>query len=62
MLLPAFVKIFDNFAMLSKLMDRMFEYLNRYFLKNQALKMLGVTAMELFVAKCYEKVKDPLRV
>jgi hypothetical protein len=48
--------------MLSKLMDRMFEYLNRYFLKNQALKLLGVTAMELFVTKCYDQIKEPLRV
>lgn len=33
-LLNAFVKTWDNFAMLSKLMDRMFDYLNRYYLKN----------------------------
>lgn len=53
LLMQAFVKIFDDFAMLAKLMDRMFDYLNRYYLKNYALKMLGVTAMELFVNKCY---------
>lgn len=60
-LLNAFVKAWDNFAMLSKLMDRMFDYLNRYYLKNQALKLLGVTSMELFINKCYEQVKEPLR-
>lgn len=47
--------------MLAKLMDRMFDYLNRYFLKNQNLKSIGITAMEIFVNKCYEQVKDSLR-
>lgn len=47
--------------MLSKLMDRMFDYLNRYYLKNQSLKTIGVTAMDIFVSKCYEQIKEPLR-
>lgn len=60
-LIEGFLKAFDNYAMLAKLMDRMFDYLNRYFLKNQNLKSIGITAMEIFVSKCYEQVKDSLR-
>ena len=40
-IITAFIKQWDNFAMLAKLMDRMFDYLNRYYLKNQSLKLLG---------------------
>lgn len=47
--------------MLSKNMDRMFDYLNRYYLTNQQLKYLGETSMDLFKSKFYEQVKDPLR-
>jgi len=47
--------------MLAKTMDRMFDYLNRYYLTNLSLKYLGETAMELFKTKFYEKVKDNLR-
>ena len=33
-LIEGYLKAFDNYAMLAKLMDRMFDYLNRYYLKN----------------------------
>lgn len=46
--------------MLSKLMDRMFDYLNRYYLKNQSLKLLGQTAMDFFKKELYEAIKGPL--
>jgi len=32
--LEAFVKVWDNYTMFAKLLDKMFDYLNRYFLKN----------------------------
>lgn len=43
--------------MFSKLMDRMFDYLNRYYLKNQSLKTLGVTSLDLFNKNFYEQIK-----
>lgn len=33
-ILVAYLKVWDDYAMFSKLMDRMFDYLNRYYLKN----------------------------
>jgi hypothetical protein len=35
--LQAFVKVWDNYTMFSKLLEKMFDYLNRYFLKNQSM-------------------------
>ena len=32
--MTAYLKVWDNYAMLVKLLDRMFDYLNRYYLKN----------------------------
>ena len=56
-IMQAFISIWDDFAMLTKLMDRMFDYLNRYYLKNASLKLLGVTAMDLFVEKLYKPIR-----
>ena len=36
-MLDAFVKCWSDFTMFSKLVERMFDYLNRYYLKNQCL-------------------------
>lgn len=59
--MTAYLKIWDNYAMLVKLLDRMFDYLNRYYLKNQSLKILGVTALEQFNQIFYNEVKDSFR-
>lgn len=39
--LHAFVKVWDNYTMFAKLLDKMFDYLNRYYLKNQSMSSLG---------------------
>jgi Cullin family len=57
----AYIKIWSDYAMLVKLLDRMFDYLNRYYLKNLSLKMLGVTALEIFNSHFYEGVKETFR-
>ena len=54
----AYLKVWKDYAMFVKLLDRMFDYLNRYYLKNQSLKMLGVTALEIFNNSFYKEVKD----
>lgn len=43
--LKAFVKIWNDYNMFAKLLDKMFDYLNRYYLKNQSMKSLGQTAL-----------------
>lgn len=32
--MTTYLKVWDNYTMLVKLLDRMFDYLNRYYLKN----------------------------
>lgn len=48
--------------MVAKLLDRCFDYLNRFYLKGKNHEFLGVTAMKIFIANCFDKVKDPLRL
>jgi len=33
-LLVSYIKIWDNYLIFSRLIDKMFDYLNRYYLKN----------------------------
>lgn len=40
-LLQEWQRQWDKYNTLCKLMERLFAYLNRYFLKNQGLKLLG---------------------
>ena len=54
-MLDAFVKCWTNFTMFSKLMERMFDYLNRYYLKNQCLPQLGEKCMVYFKDIYYER-------
>lgn len=60
-LLEAYVKCYENFLMYSKLLDRMFDYLNRYYLKNQCLPSLGEKCMSYFKTAYYERCKHDLR-
>lgn len=59
-IMPAFIKSFDDYAMVAKLLDRCFDYLNRFYLKGKNHEFLGVTAMKIFIANCFDKVKEPL--
>jgi cullin 1 len=59
--LQAFVKVWDNYTMFAKLLEKMFDYLNRYFLKNQSMSSLGATAMRKFNELLYPEVKRTLR-
>lgn len=59
--MTAYLKIWDDYVMFAKLLDRMFDYLNRYYLKNQSLKPLGVTALDSFNNLLFNQVKDSFR-
>lgn len=39
------------------MLERVFEFLNRFYLKNSKKQSLGVTAMNIFVDICYASVK-----
>ena len=47
--------------MFAKLLDKMFDYLNRYYLKNQSMKSLGQTALQKFNELYYDTIKVELR-
>ena len=46
-LLINLVDIWDNFIIFAKMMDRMFDYLNRYYLNNENLPLLGEQCMTM---------------
>ena len=60
-MLEAFVKCWQNFSMFSKLMEKMFDYLNRYYLKNQCLPQLGEKCMSYYKDIYYDRQKNELR-
>jgi hypothetical protein len=44
--MTAYLKVWTNFAILMNLLARMFDYLDKYYLKNQGMKSLGEYALE----------------
>lgn len=42
------VKVWENYCIYAKMMDRSFEYLNRYYLRNNQLQLVGEKCMSLF--------------
>ena len=60
-MLDAFVKCWTDFTMFSKLIEKMFDYLNRYYLKNQCLPQLGEKCLKYFKDIYYDQQKTELR-
>jgi len=58
--MAAFLKAWDQYTICSKLLERVFEFLNRFYLKNSKKQSLGVTAMNIFVDTCFSSVKANL--
>ena len=59
--LQAFVKIWNDFNMFAKLLEQIFEYLNRSFLPKFGCRLLGETSLLHFLEQFYEKIKVELR-
>ena len=57
--MESFLKCYEDYTMVAKLLDRVFDYLNRYYLKGKGnnAEFLGVTAMKIFIAQFYELAK-----
>ena len=53
-MVAAFVKCWNNFAIFSKCCHRMFDYLDRYFLKNHNLALLGENSLKRFREKVHD--------
>lgn len=47
-LLSNLVSAWEAYIIYSKMMDRSFEYLNRYYLKNNQLQLVGEKCMSMF--------------
>lgn len=58
-ILEAFVKTWENYAMIAKMMHRLFVYLDKFFLKGK--KLIGPIALDIFYAHMSQSVKDSLR-
>lgn len=54
------VEAWDLYCIYSKMMDRSFEYLNRYYLKNHNLPTTGKSCHNLFKDTVYRPAKDQI--
>lgn len=59
-LLANLVKAWEAYIIYSKMMDRSFEYLNRYYLKNNSLKLVGEKCMSMFHDKIFHPRKGAI--
>ena len=51
------MKVWDAYIIYAKMMDRSFEYLNRYYLKNNQLQLVGEKCMSMFMEKIFQSRK-----
>ena len=59
-LLVNLVKVWEAYVIYSKMMDRSFEYLNRYYLKNNSLQLIAEKCMELFNNQVFNRKKEAI--
>ena len=60
-LVETYVQVWKNYLLFSRLLDKMFEYLNRYYLKNQSMKFLGVVCLSRYNELLFKPIKVQLR-
>jgi cullin 1 len=60
-LLQAFVKQWNNYTILVHFMRKMFNYLDRYYLKNTNMQALAMSSLQFFKEKCFTVLQDNLR-
>lgn len=54
------VKAWEAYIIYSKMMDRSFEYLNRYYLKNNSLQLIGDKCMSMFRDRVFRDRKGAI--
>ncbi len=57
-LLKEFIKQWKNYTVLLHFMKKMFEYLDRYYLKNANMDSLAMQGLILYREKCFMVIKD----
>ena len=60
-LLREFHKQWQNYTILVHFMRKMFNYLDRYYLKNSNMQSLAMSALVFFKEKCFNDVSESLR-
>jgi cullin 1 len=60
-LLKVFIKEWKDYTILVHFLRKMFNYLDRYYLKNNNTVSLATTALVLFREKCFNQVVERLR-
>ena len=61
-LLKEFVRQWQNYTILVHFMRKMFNYLDRYYLKNCNMSSLAMSALVFFKDKCFTELTEPLRI
>ena len=61
-LLEAFIKCWTDFAMFSKVIVRMFDYLNVFYLENLEEPLLGEKCLQFFNDVIYRQINKELRL
>ena len=59
--MKTYLKVWSDYAILVGLMDKMFNYLNKFYVQNVSLPKLSVTALKIFNQNFYIEVKDAFR-
>lgn len=59
-LLTNLVKVWDNYCIFSKTIDRIFEYLNRFFLKNANMPQIGEKCLDMFRMTIFSEAKGTI--
>lgn len=59
-LLKEFVRQWQNYTILVHFMRKMFNYLDRYYLKNSNMQSLAMSALVFFKEKCFSQLTDRL--
>lgn len=60
-LLRHFIKLWKDYIILVHFLRKMFNYLDRYYLKNNNGNSLATTALQLFKDKCFKQLEERLR-
>jgi len=59
-LLTEAVKVWQDFTIYATMMDRCFNYLNRYHLSNSSQPPIGATCLAMFKELIFGKLKKPV--
>ena len=59
-LLSTMCQVWENFTIYAKMMDRCFDYLNRYYLSNSSMPPIGANCLQMFKQLVFQKYKKPV--